>query len=70
MTCDWVVTAVNVSKRLAILDTGEVLRLETMITSSGDITADPLEAVTAVAETPEHTWIVIDLREFDSVSTQ
>lgn len=59
------VTAINRSKRLALLDSGDVVLFEMMLDIDGDVTNDPDECFVAILQLPCGRWAYCDLREYE-----
>lgn len=57
------VTAVNWSRRLALMSDGGTAALETLLDTDGDETDDPASAVVAVAPYAGR-WFVVELADF------
>lgn len=58
------VVAVNLGKRIALLDDGSVIPITDMLDADGDITDDPEDAVTAVAGA-DAEWLAFSLCDFE-----
>ena len=56
--------AVNLSEGLLILETNEVLEIDTYLDEDGDVTDDPFTAFACIAKFPNDTWYGLDLTVF------
>lgn len=64
LPCDFNCEAVHLRRRLALLTTGEVVKLESFVDQFGDETDEPEEAIAAVGPMLDGTWIRVDLTKF------
>ncbi len=64
------VVAINRTKRLALLDSGAVVEIASMIDIDGDKTDDPEECLVAIVQLPNGMWSCCDLREFEDSKMQ
>ena len=63
------VIAINRKARLAILDSGAVVEIASMIDLDGNETNDPEQCFCAIVPLPCGRWACCDLGEFEDVSS-
>lgn len=63
------VVSINRSKRLALLDSGTVVTIETMLDNDGAETDDPEQCAMAILQLPCGRWACCDLKEFEDSAT-
>lgn len=59
-----VITAINLDQRIALLEDGSTIPLETLLDDEGDETDDIADAVVAVAPLPNGKWVTIAFSAF------
>ncbi|PWJ88361.1 hypothetical protein C8D77_11183 [Mesorhizobium loti] len=60
------VAAVNVAQRIAVMDDGATVHLETLLDADGEETDDADEARSAVGQLPDGSWLAVDLTQFET----
>ncbi len=68
MTEPYEVIAISRSSRISMLASGEAVTWARMFDSDGEETADVTEAVSAVHELPDGSWVTLDLTEWETVT--
>jgi hypothetical protein len=58
------VVAINCERRLAVLNSGAVVSIASMIDIDGNRTDDPDQCFIATVEMPDGSWGSFDMREF------
>lgn len=56
--------AINLSNGTLLLDTNEVLKIDTYLDEDGDVIDDPFKAVACIVKFPDNTWYGLDLTKF------
>lgn len=62
------IAAVSVGGQCIVLEDGRVANFSKMYDADGNETTDTSVAITAVTFHPEGAWVVLHLREYDSVT--
>ncbi|MES0071929.1 hypothetical protein [Mesorhizobium sp. M0058] len=60
--------AVNLKRRIAVMDDDSVVHLETLLDASGDETEEAGDARSAVGQLADGSWIAIDLTQFETAA--
>lgn len=63
------VLAVNRKRRIAILDTDEIVQFTTLLDGDGDETDDMDHSVFAVGQMADGRWLVVDISAYDNTAT-
>lgn len=58
------VTAINLADRIAVSDSGQLLKITTLIDDEGNETDDPSDAVVLVVMASREEWIVVHVDDF------